>query len=117
MDLMRVASHHHALGVTRPWFAKDNGKRLGHDGELVAKHYPELRYETEEQRAVRLRGPLPLLSDSGITTTVGVRIEFPNCYPESEPIAYDDQKMFPADLDRHLLLDGRCCLWLPPRSR
>jgi hypothetical protein len=29
----------------------------------------------------------------------------------------DDENWFPADLDRHLLTGGRCCLWLPLQSR
>jgi uncharacterized protein YecA (UPF0149 family) len=60
---------------------------------------------------------LLLLSDSGITTRVAVRIDFPDRYPELEPTAYDDENRFPPDLDRHLLRDGRCCLWLLARSR
>ena len=114
---MPVESYHHALGPNSPWFAKDNGKRLAHDRELVAMHYPQLLYQIEDQQPVILRGPLLFVSDSGITTRVVVRINFPNRYPDLEPTAYDDENMFPADLDRHLLRDGRCCLWLPARSQ
>jgi hypothetical protein len=66
---------------------------------------------------VRLRGLLLFGSDSGITTRVAVRLDFPARYPEQEPTAYDDEGRFPPGLDRHILRDGRCCLWLPPRSR
>jgi hypothetical protein len=117
MAPMRVVSHHHALGPNSPWFAEDNGKRLAHDRELVVKHYPQLLYEMEDQQVARLRGQLLFVSDSGITTRVAVRIDFPDRYPELEPIAFDDENRFPAELDRHLLSDGRCCLWLPVRSR
>lgn len=112
-----VASHRRALGPNSPWFARDDGKRLAGDRELVRRHYPQLMYEIGEQAPVRLRGPLLLTSDSGITTRVAVRIDFPDRYPECEPIAYYDENRFAVDLDRHLLLHGRCCLWLPPRSR
>jgi hypothetical protein len=117
MDPMPVASAHHALGPNSPWFVRDNGRRLARDRELVAKHYPQLLYEIEEQQIVRLRGPLLFQSDSGITTRVAVRVEFPARYPEHEPTAYDDEGRFPPSLDRHILRDGQCCLWLPPRSR
>src|SRR5579863_1085353 len=117
MDPMPVTLHRHALGPNSPWFTRDNGKRIAHDRELVAKNYPQLQYEIEEQQPVRLRGRLLFVSGSGITTSVAVRIDFHECYPGLEPKAYDDENTFPAELDRHLLPDGRCCLWLPARSR
>lgn len=114
---MRGASHHHAPGLNSPWFAIGDGRRLAHDRELVVQHYPQLSYEIEAQKLVRLRGPLVFVSDAGISVRVITRIDFPDRYPELEPIAYDDEKRFPVDLDRHLLQDGQCCLWLPARSR
>ena len=112
---MRAASPHHAPGLNRHWFERDGGKRLAHDRELVAEQYPHLLYSTAER--VNLRGPLIFPSESGIMTRIAIRIDFPIWYPQCEPLAYDDEKRFPADLDRHLLTDWRCCLWLPTRSR
>ena len=63
-----------------------------------------------------LEGDFILEADCGVATRIRIRIDFRSNYPASEPIAYDAAGHFPTGLDRHILLDGQFCLWLPPCS-
>jgi hypothetical protein len=114
---VRVVLPRPGPGPSNPWFERDSGKRLAHDREIVAANYPQLVYRIDGGQRAQLRGPMLFRSEAGITTRVTVRVDFGDSYPQREPIAYDDDLRFPEGLDRHLLSGGRCCLWLPQRSR
>jgi len=102
----------------RPWYERDQGSRLAHDRALVDEHYPELRYRADDYAGrVWLEGTITLRTESGIPTRIDTRVEFPEDYPSQEPRVYETAGRFPRDPDRHLLSDGRCCLWLDPESK
>ena len=97
----------------RPWYERDDGARLAFDRRLVAEHYPELSFRVDhETRRVELEGLIRLVADCGIATPIGVRLIFPDDYPEAEPRAFDAGDRFPHDADHHFFADGQCCLWL-----
>ena len=105
------------------WYEKGVGPaRLTHDKGLVAAGYPTLEYYTEaDTDHLYLEGVLTYDSESGIRDHIKTRIVFPAFYPEQEPRAYDIANYFPHTLERHFYKDsyseGRCCLWLPPKSK
>lgn len=96
--------------------------RLVADKALVAESFPTLAFTVdEESQLVCLEGALAIDSGCGIATLVETKLVFPRVYPQTEPFAYDAARRFKAhpekDIkDRHLSNDGKCCLWLPPRS-
>ena len=112
-----------ARGAPKPWYRSDGGSRLETDRAIAAAVVPTLLFRIDEARErVFLEGDLVFTAECDIPTTVGVRIEFPWHYPQSEPIAFDrDQRFHKLPdkelIDRHLLRDGQCCLWLPPKTR
>lgn len=93
------------------------------DRRLVAEYYPSLRfYLDRREQLVTLEGNIVIVADCGVRTPITTLIKFPWSYWEIEPRAYDAQRRFQAlpgrhINDRHLTGNGRCCLWLPPRSR
>lgn len=101
---------------------RDRGARLDYDRALLSESSLfGLAYEVREHDVV-LTGFMPIVSGaSGITRRIATEIRFPDGYPSEEPNAYDVGKRFRALpgktlADRHLGLDGWCCLWLPSRS-
>ncbi len=100
------------------WYELNNGVRLAYDRALIAKHYPSLAYDVNNETGrVDLQGPLRFVAACGIPTPVMVFVHFPFDYPHTEPRAYDRDQQFPHIADRHFYPDGQCCLWLPPESR
>ncbi len=107
-----------ASSRTRPWYERDGGVRLAHDKALVREHYPGLDHHVDDfARRVWLEGAITLRTESGIPTRIGARVEFPDNYPRQEPRVLETTGLFPREPDRHLLPDGRCCLWLGPESK
>jgi hypothetical protein len=106
----------------KPWYEKGEGAaRLARDKVLLAD-YPTLEYITDEEtRSLNLEGAFVYDSRSGIRDVIKVCVVFPFDYPNHEPRAYDSDSHFPHTLERHFYndghADGRCCLWLPPKSK
>lgn len=101
-----------------PWHERDRGSRLAHDKALVGEHYPGLLYRMDDySRRVSLEGGITLRTESGIPIKMAARVEFPGEYPNREPVVYETAGRFPRDPDRHMLPEGRCCLWLRPESK
>jgi hypothetical protein len=102
----------------KPWYERDGGVRLARDREIVAANYPNLIYRIDEKaKRVHLEGYIILRSECGLPAKVQVRVEFPDSYPQEEPLAYGASDRFPHIPDRHFLPDGKCCLWLQPQSQ
>lgn len=99
-----------------PWYEGRGADRFRHDDALIKKHSPGLRWEFADGRA-RLVGTLTIIEAGGLATDIATRIEFPEDYPRSEPLAFDSDHRFPWEKNRHYTDDGRCCLWLPPCSK
>lgn len=107
----------------KAWFEKGQGPaRLNRDKALILESYPNLEYHTDgETGALYLEGVFAYDSQSGIRDEIKIRVVFPFSYPEQEPRSYDAESHFPHTLERHFYNDGyhdgRCCLWLPPKSK
>jgi hypothetical protein len=104
-------------GPSRPWYKHDGARRLQTDRLIVSEYYPTLKYFLTQDEEVRL----VILAECGIPSNISTRVTFPWNYPQSEPQAFDAKQRFQAWpgkrlIDRHILKDGKCCLWLPPRS-
>jgi hypothetical protein len=107
-----------AIRRRRPWYERDGGTRFVHDDTLVREHYPGLRYRMDDYAGrAWLEGTMTLRTESGIPTTLCVRVEFPDGYPNREPRIYETAGRFPRHPDRHMLTDGLCCLWLRPETK
>lgn len=103
---------------SKPWYERDNGARLAHDRDLIAEFYPGLSYHLNSGSGqYSLKGTLILRAECGVPTDIEICIVFPDNYPHAEPQAYDSANRFPHKMDRHFIADGRCCLWLPPKSQ
>lgn len=83
---------------------------------MLAERHPSFRLERHDSGDAFV-GEISLGSDSGITTTIPVRIELSRSYPSVEPTAFDYTSRFDWCEDGHINGDGSCCLWLPPESR
>jgi hypothetical protein len=96
-----------------PWYEAKGGGRFRADRELVGRHYPSLSFKIDgkTKRAI-LEGELRFESHCGASSAIAVRIDFPDDYPKSEPIAYDSSSRFIHDAAGHFYEDGRSCLWL-----
>lgn len=122
MEGKRVAARYFRRKPTpaKPWYQR--GARLAADTALVAENFPTLAFRIdEESQLVFLEGPIAILSDCGISTSIETRLVFPRSYPDLEPLAFDATRRFqpyPSKTieDRHLFGTGQCCLWLPPLS-
>ncbi|HZO71030.1 MAG TPA: SEC-C domain-containing protein [Ktedonobacteraceae bacterium] len=117
---MRGLLYQRAHMQTKPksWYELDGGERLAQERERIAVAFPGLLYRIDElAKRVFLEGTITLVAECGIPTTIQLRVEFPNGYPEYEPRVYDAGQRFPHVADRHFYPDGQCCLWLPPESR
>jgi len=102
----------------RPWYERDGGRRLAHDQKRVAEMCPDLVYHIDKQRGrVFAKGKITLLSTCGIPTHIPIRLDFPDNYPQQEPLVYDIEHRFLHRAERHFCANGQCCLWLPPESR
>jgi hypothetical protein len=107
----------------KSWYEKGQGaSRLAKDKALLAEAYPTLEYRTDDKTgSLYLEGIFVYDSQSGIRDEVRTHVVFPFAYPEQEPRAYDIEGRFPHILERHFYddghHDGRCCLWLPPKSK
>lgn len=102
----------------RPWYERGRGARSEHDRALVARFYPGLEFRIDDvrQKAI-LEGTITLVEeDCGVRTRIASRIEFPATYPKSEPEAFETGGRFERIPKRHIDPNGKCCLWLPPRS-
>ena len=106
----------------RPWFVRDQGARLNQDRALLSKsEFSELMLDVRGREVV-LTGFLPIVSgSSGITHRIAAEVRFSDAYPLEEPAAYDIATRFKAIsgktlADRHLGINGWCCLWLQSRS-
>lgn len=107
----------HLLSKPKPWFERDGRSLLREEQALVSQHYPGLAFRADaKSERMCLEGELILKADCGISTSIFIRIDFPDNYPEGEPTAYDAAGRFVPSLDRHILKDGQFCLWLPPCS-
>lgn len=105
----------------RPWHER-NPDRFCSDRALVAEYYPSLSlYINEESSAASLQGDITIREECGISTSINTLIQFPPGYPTHEPEAYDAKRRFQPwperELkERHITNNGKCCLWIPPRS-
>lgn len=100
------------------WYEWDCGHRLARDGELIAKHYPQLHFNVDPKTGLmRLEGNLIYTLACNVPTQVPVRLVLPYDYPNHKPNAYDVENLFPHEADRHFYPSGRCCLWLPLESK
>lgn len=100
------------------WHERDGGVRLAHDRALVGEHYPGLLYRVDDYSGrASLAGTITLRTESGVPIRIATRVEFPDNYPGNEPVVYETAGRFPRDPDRHMLPEGRCCLWLRPESK
>jgi hypothetical protein len=91
----------------------DRTRRLEQDRALLAKQYPELRFELDERRgAARASGPIVIDRPDGSQDAVQVRIEFGPGYPGSPPRSYDAARRWKPDSDRHIEPGGHFCLFL-----
>jgi hypothetical protein len=107
----------HSGSKPKPWFERDGGEILRAEQGLVQAHYPSLTFRADtEAGRMYLEGQIALQANCGVATSIAVRISFPPNYPESEPTAYDAVGRFPVSVDRHIISEGRFCLWLPPCS-
>jgi hypothetical protein len=75
-----------------------------------------LTFRIDDSGRVFLEGKVAYDLECRVPTAVDVKIEFPSDYPFSEPRAYDSEDHFPHIADRHFYKDGRCCMWIPPKS-
>jgi hypothetical protein len=100
------------------WFETPAGRaRLAHDENLLQRVQPGLRYETSAPGEPRLVGFVRIVTVSGIPHDIATRIEFPDCYPIEEPLAFEVGARFPHDPDHHFFGDTqRVCLWLDVAS-
>jgi SEC-C motif len=121
-DLSRLHRPGRHRTRAKAWYEKGEGSaRLAREKLLVAE-YPTLKYVAEEETGtLSLEGRFAYDSQSGIKDEIKVRVVFPFDYPDREPRAYDSDSHFPHTLERHFYddgyADGRCCLWLPPKSK
>lgn len=102
------------------WFERDAGDaRLAHDRRLLAETYPNLKFALNFALCkMVLRGTIILREEnSGVPTSVKIKIIFPDNYPFVEPLAMDGGNQFPYIADRHFYRNGACCLWLPLESQ
>ncbi len=106
----------------KPWYER-NSTRLSADRAIVAELYPSLKFGVNDESAsASVEGDIVIRAECGISTEIATLVRFPWDYPGSEPVAYDAQRRFQPlpyrDLkERHIGADdGKCCLWLPPRS-
>ena len=100
------------------WFERDEGaERLAHDRALIRQDYPDMKYGLNfPNKRVFLKGTITLRAECGVPTRIKIRVNFPDVYPEIEPIAYETGNVFPHTADRHFYTDSGCCLWLPVES-
>lgn len=88
------------------------------DRALVAEYYPSLQFCIDrEKQNVSLEGSMIIRAECGIPAEIATVVRFPWDYPGHEPVAYDAALRFQSKaggklVDRHLGLDGQCCLWL-----
>ena len=99
------------------WYEGAGQKRLEHDRAIVAEVQPDLRYSTELDGTLQLKGEVAFALPSGIPQRIATRIDFPADYPRREPRAYQEPKRFPRDADHHTYPDGQACLWLDVETR
>lgn len=103
----------------KPWYERDRGARLEHERAIVNACQPGLQFKIDEAtRLASLEGMITIVeAECRIITPVQTRIDFHRDHPATEPIAYETGGRFQRGLERHLLSDGYCCLWLHPESR
>lgn len=101
------------------WYERDDRARFKLDDSIVRACFPELEWSIDPKtRLACLQGAITLVEPCGIKTSVSTRIDFPFSYPEHEPDAFETGRRFAWNQENHILPDsGRCCLWLPPRSK
>jgi hypothetical protein len=102
----------------RQWYEQEGGARLAQERAILAEAYPGLSFCIDEETGlVRLEGTITLVAECGMRTRLEVLVQLARNHPFGEPRAYDTSGRFPRVPDRHLMPDGRCCLWLPPESQ
>lgn len=84
---------------------------------IASSDYAGLKFSIDHARSrCLLDGEIVYGSQSGIQTSVSVRVVFPDRYPRDEPRAYDPANRFIHNAHGHFIedreSDGRCCLWL-----
>jgi len=101
-----------------PWFERISGReRLQRDLDSIAGEYPNFRVVTD-RRFLALEGAMIVhLPKSDAYRSVRIRVVFPPDYPKSGPASLDVDKVFKTHpgrtlSDRHVSVDGWCCLWL-----
>jgi len=106
-----------SLSKRKAWFERSDRSVLRAEEALVKEFYPGLRFRLDADAGrMNLEGDFVLQTDCGVSTSIAIRLVFPEDYPESEPTAFDATGRFPVSADRHIIKDGRFCLWLPPCS-
>jgi hypothetical protein len=99
------------------WYTTRRGReRLERDRELIARVYPNLRFE-EGDDGVVLGGSIDVVQECGESDRVSLELRFPATYPRSEPVTFETGKRFSRG-DNHInQTDGSFCLWTPEESR
>jgi hypothetical protein len=121
-DLSGLPRRGRTATKAKPWYEKGDGPARFAREKILLAAYPTLEYVAEEETGtLRLEGSFAYDSQSGIRDEIKVLVVFPLDYPNHEPRAYDSDNHFPHTLERHFYDDGyangRCCLWLPPKSK
>lgn len=99
------------------WFDGPGDARLDHDKAIVAELAPDLHHEVQADGHMALVGDLVVKTDSGVPFRIATQIDFPDAYPEREPIARDIANRFSHEDDRHFSRGDECCLWLDVETK
>lgn len=90
--------------------ASRRGRVLAGVQRQLGLHYPTLRLEVDG--AANILGSFPVCHDGAELDRFLVRIELPDCYPDSPPRVFEIGGRVPHDLDRHVIpADGSACLY------
>jgi hypothetical protein len=89
-------------------------RRLAEHQKYLAHYEPGLQLTVDEVAGeARVRGRLMVSVGAGITRPFEIELVYHGVDPFATPDTYDPAGRFPPSLDRHVVGDGKFCLWLP----
>jgi len=89
-------------------------RRLAEHQKYLEQHEPGLQLIVDEVAGeARVRGVIMVPVGAGITRPFVIELVYQGLDPLATPDTYDPAGRFPPSLDRHVVGDGKFCLWLP----
>jgi len=89
-------------------------RRLAEHQKYLAQYEPGLQLSVDEVAGeARARGHIMVPVGAGITRPFEIELVYRGLDPFATPDTYDPAGRFPPSLDRHVVGDGKFCLWLP----